>query len=169
MDSTLSITQRATHIMDETETRKELRRLAVFLDSQFELPFGWRIGWDGILGLVPLVGDTVTNILSFYILYKGAMIGCPPSVVLRMGLNILIDNLVSAVPLLGKIFDFMWKSNLKNVDLLESYLSQPHRTVVASRTVIVGTIFFVLAVTVGCLFLTFILARWIWGLFQPLW
>jgi uncharacterized membrane protein len=169
MDSTLPLTPQAIRSMDETETRKELRRLAIFLDSQFELPFGWRIGWDGIIGLLPVVGDTITNILSFYILYKGAMIGCPPSVVLRMGLNVLIDNLVDTVPIFGNIFDFMWKSNLKNVDLLESYLSQPHKTVVTSRAVVIGTILFVIAVMIVCLFLTFILARWLWGLFQPLW
>ncbi len=156
-------------MVDETETRQELQRLAVILDSQFLLPFGWRIGWDGILGLIPGIGDAATNLLSFYILYRAAMIGCPPSVILRMGLNVMIDNLLDTLPILGNIFDFMWKSNLKNVDLMEAYLSQPHRTVTASRAVVAGTVIFIFAVMIGCLILTFLLARWLWGFFQPLW
>lgn len=165
MDSTL----RTAQVVDESEARKELNRLAILLDSKFPLPFGWKIGWDGILGLIPGVGDLATNLVSFYIMYRAAMIGCPPSVVLRMGLNVLIDNVIDTLPLIGNIFDFMWKSNLKNVALMEAYLNQPHRTVVSSRAVVTATVMFIFMVMIGCLALTFWLARWLWGFFQPLW
>ncbi len=153
----------------EAEHRQQVRRLAELLDSEFKLPFGWRIGWDGILGLIPGFGDTATSMVSFYILYRAAMLGCPPSVILRMGLNVLIDNLLDVIPILGNIFDFIWKSNLKNVQLMEEYLAQPHATVRTSRWVIAGTVIFIFAVLIGCLTLTFLLARWLWGLFQPVW
>ena len=165
MESTLS----PSNIRNEAEAKKELRRLSEFLDSEFHLPFGWRIGWDGIIGLIPGFGDAATNLMSFYILYRAAMMGCPPSVVLRMGLNILIDNLVDTIPILGNIFDFMWKSNLKNVQLMEQYLEQPHRTLTHSRAVVFATVIFIFAVMIGCAYLTFLLARWLWGLFQPTW
>ncbi|MGZ5278842.1 MAG: DUF4112 domain-containing protein [Pseudobdellovibrionaceae bacterium] len=165
MDSTL----RTVTVTDETETRKELKRLAGILDSHFQLPWGWRIGWDGIIGLIPGIGDAATNLVSFYILYRGAMIGCPPSVVLRMALNVLIDNLIDTIPIIGNIFDFMYKSNTKNVALMEAYLNQPHRTLTTSRAVVAGTVLFIFAVMMGCMFLTFLLARWLWGVFQPLW
>ena len=170
MDSTLRTSRiSAGPTMTETETRKELQKLSVLLDSQFQLPFGWRIGWDGILGLIPGLGDFATNIMSFYILYKAALLGCPPAVIARMGLNLLIDNVIDTIPLIGNLFDFVWKANLKNVQLMENYLSEPHRTVVASRAVVAATILFIFALVIGCLALTFFLARWLWGFFQPTW
>ena len=110
-----------------------LRRLAEFLDSRYELPGGWRVGWDGIIGLIPGAGDLATSALSFYILARAAALGAPASVLGRMALNIFIDNLFDVIPIVGNLFDFVWKSNQKNVRLLERYLSDPHRTVVRSR------------------------------------
>jgi hypothetical protein len=165
MESTLP----SSHIRNEEQAKKEIRRMSEILDSEFQLPFGWRIGWDGIIGLIPGFGDVATNLMSFYILYRAAWLGCPPSVILRMGLNVLIDNLVDTIPIIGNIFDFMWKSNLKNVQLMEQYLARPHQTVTHSRAIVLATVFFIFAVMVGCVVLTFLLARWIWGLFQPTW
>ena len=36
-----------------------------------------------------------------------------------MVFNVAIDGLVGAIPLLGDVFDFGWKSNARNVKLLE--------------------------------------------------
>jgi len=153
-------------LTQEKESLQEIRKMADFLDSKYQLPFGWRVGWDGILGLIPGVGDLATNLISFYILYKGAILGCPVSVVLRMGLNILIDNVIDTIPLLGNIFDFMWKANNKNLALIESYLQQPHQTRRSSQAVVTVTLILVAFVLIGVGVLTFYLARWMWGVFQ---
>lgn len=148
--------------LDEAETMRDLRKIGEFLDTKFTLPFGWRIGWDGIIGMIPVLGDFATGSLSLYIILRGILLGCPPSIVLRMGANVLVDNVFDAVPVLGNIFDFVWKSNTKNIALIESYLSNPRRAVRNSRV----TIFFLLmgatAFIFGMLYIAFILARALW-------
>lgn len=148
--------------VSEAETMRELRKVADFLDTKFTLPFGWRIGWDGIIGMIPVLGDFATGSLSLYIILRGILLGCPPSLVFRMGVNVLVDNVFDTVPLIGNIFDFVWKSNTKNIALIEGYIANPRRAVRRSRV----TIFFMLAgataFVFGLLYIAFILARWLW-------
>lgn len=153
-------------IANEQETVRELRKISEFLDSKYQLPFGFRIGWDGLLGLIPGIGDLATNLASFYILYKAAILGCPVSVVLRMGLNVLVDNVIDTIPLIGNLFDFVWKANNKNLALLESYIQQPHRTTRASQAVVAVTLILIALALIAVGVLTFYLARWMWGVFQ---
>lgn len=150
----------------DLQTREQLKRLSVLLDSKFQLPFGWRIGWDGILGFIPGLGDILTNLVSFYIVYQAALMGCPPAVILRMGINLLVDNFIDAVPILGNFFDFMWKANNKNVALLESYLDNPKHVTSASRFYVFLSLLFVVAIFVACAVLTYYLAVWIFGVFR---
>lgn len=152
----------------ESEPRAEVKRLSDLLDSKFQLPNGWKFGWDGLIGLIPGVGDVVTNLLSFYILYQGARLGCPPTIILRMALNILIDNVFDAIPLIGNIFDFMWKANNRNVALIEAYLNSPQRTTRTSRAIVIGTLLFAVLVVIGCIVLSYYLAVWLWGFLRPL-
>lgn len=150
----------------DVNSREQIKRLSQLLDSKFQLPFGWRIGWDGILGFIPGIGDILTNIVSFYIVYQAAMLGCPPSVILRMAINILIDNVIDAVPIIGNIFDFMWKANNRNVALLETYLNNPHHATRASRLFVILTLCLVVALFVATAAFTYYLAMWIWGVFR---
>ena len=119
-----------------SEALADLRFLSKKLDSQFRLALGLKIGWDGLLGLIPGVGDLVTSSVSFCIVVRAALLGCPFSVIARMGLNILVENLVDIVPFAGNLFDFFWKSNLKNLALLEQFLDQPRKTTWISRILI---------------------------------
>lgn len=102
-----------------------LKRLAEFLDTQFAGPFGLRIGWDGILSLFPGIGPAITTALSGIVILQGIQLGAPLSVVARMILNVLIDNGIGSIPLFGWIGDFFWKSNTRNVAILEAYLVSP--------------------------------------------
>lgn len=163
------IASRPVPMINEKDTLTEVQTLADFLDASIRLPFGWRIGWDGIIGLIPGLGDFATNLLSFYIVFKAALLGCPLSIVTRMGLNILIDNLLDAIPILGNFLDFAWKSNCKNVALLNQYLQNPHRTTRVSRAVVLSVILMMALVVCGVVILTFIFARALWGLFQNAW
>lgn len=125
---------------------RHLKQLADLMDSRFPLPFGIRVGWDGILGFIPGIGDLVTNGFALYIFVQAAMLGAPNSILARMGLNLLIDNLLDSIPILGNFFDFFWKANLKNVALLDSYALDPRRTVRRSR-IVVGMILTLVVVT----------------------
>ena len=156
-------------MISDKESIQDIRELADFLDTKFELPFGWRFGWDGIIGLVPGIGDFVPTMLSFYIVYRAAILGCTLSVILRLGLNILIDNVIDALPILGIFLDFVWKSNDMKITLLDIFLYYPHQTTSACRIVVFTVLALTFLMVISIAVLTFYFARWIWGSFQSAW
>jgi hypothetical protein len=109
----------------QSSVHSSLRTLAVALDSQFRLPGGFRFGLDGIIGLIPGIGSIITTFIAGYILIASHHLGAPWVVLLRMGVNIVADNFIGSIPGFGWILDFFYKSNLKNIALLESYLERP--------------------------------------------
>ena len=104
---------------------RQLRGLARLLDSSIPLPGGYRIGLDGLIGLIPGFGDAVGVSLSAYIILRAAQMGASWSTLLRMTGNVLVDGLVGLIPILGDLFDFAWKANLRNMALLEASLQKP--------------------------------------------
>jgi hypothetical protein len=101
------------------EIEKGLDDLSRYLDGLFRVPgTDWRFGLDALIGLVPNVGDTLTSLASFYILFSGVRYGVPKITLLRMAINIGIDYVVGSIPFLGDAFDFFWKSNQKNMNLI---------------------------------------------------
>lgn len=109
---------------DHTD-KADIEKLAVWLDTKYVLPgTNWRFGFDSIIGLVPGVGDAVTTLLGAYIIVRARELGAPPHLQAAMVGNLLIDTLVGAVPLLGDAFDFAFRSNAKNVQLLKSHLDK---------------------------------------------
>ena len=90
------------------------------MDDLFRVPvLGWRFGLDALIGLVPGLGDTSTALVSFYILAAAVRYRVPKITLLRMGLNIGIDYVVGALPVVGDLADAWWKSNRKNLELLQ--------------------------------------------------
>ena len=99
-----------------------IERIARLLDSQFRLPgTRFRFGLDPILGLLPVVGDLSTTVVSVSLLVLMLRHGASGAVVLRMALNIFIDTVVGGIPVLGTVFDFTYKSNERNVALLRRH------------------------------------------------
>ncbi len=100
----------------------QLRALRRWLDEAFRVPgTSFRFGWDPIIGLVPWVGDLVTAFLSLAIITQAHRMRLPRVVQLRMLLNVVIDVGVGAVPVVGDVADVFWKSNSKNMVLLERH------------------------------------------------
>lgn len=103
----------------QIEIEKSLDTLANYLDGLFRIPgTKWRFGLDAIVGLIPNFGDTLTTLISFYILIAGVRYGVPKITILRMAMNIAIDYIVGTIPFFGDVFDFFWKTNQKNLNLL---------------------------------------------------
>lgn len=120
--------------IERQKARKRLERVAWYLDNSIPIPgLEARIGIDGLIGLLPGVGDTLGALLSSYLLGEAARLGAPKSVLVKMAFNIALDALVGAIPVLGDLFDFVWKANQRNVELLNEYLDRPRKTVVSSR------------------------------------
>lgn len=97
---------------------RRVRALANWMDARFNV-LGVRFGLDGLVGLIPGVGDTLTAAVSLYPLWVARKHGLGTSVKLRMGLNVLADWAVGLVPVAGDLFDVAFKANLRNADLLE--------------------------------------------------
>ncbi|MDZ7750632.1 MAG: DUF4112 domain-containing protein [Gammaproteobacteria bacterium] len=110
------------HPDDAARIRARLSRLAWLLDSSVRLPGGFRIGIDGLIGLIPGIGDLVAASVSAYIVAEAARLEVPGHVILRMISNVLVDLLVGTIPVLGDAFDFAFKANRRNIDLLDSHL-----------------------------------------------
>lgn len=141
---------------------QRLQILSKFLDSRFQGPFGFRFGFDGIIGLIPFFGDIFTASVAFYIVFQAAVIGCPPSVLLRMVINIVIDNIANFIPFFGNIFDFIWKSNSRNIQLIQDFNRSPSKTTWQSRAFI-GLILIMLIIVLSLMFLLS------WMILQGLW
>lgn len=108
-------------IQKQIEIEKGLDDLSFYLDGLFKVPgTGWRFGLDSLIGLVPNVGDTLTMFPSFYILLAGVRYGVPKITLLRMAFNIGLDYVVGMIPFLGDAFDFVWKANKQNMDLIRT-------------------------------------------------
>lgn len=118
---------------DADKKQKHMRRLAWLLDESIRLPGGFRIGADGILGLIPGIGDISTAALSGYIIYQARELGAPKSVLFRMAINVIIETVIGTIPLIGDLFDFYFKSNLRNLALLKKFQDRPKSTVRESR------------------------------------
>jgi hypothetical protein len=99
-----------------------LRRWAVLLDSAFRVPgTKIRFGLDAIIGIVPGLGDLVAPVFTVVLLGTALRMKVPAVVVARMVLNAGIDMLMGLVPLAGDVGDVFWKSDLRNMALLERY------------------------------------------------
>jgi len=103
----------------QVEIEEGLENLSRYLDGLFRIPgTGWRFGLDAVIGLIPNVGDTLTSLASFYILVAGVRYGVPKITLLRMAFNIGLDYLVGTIPFIGDAFDFFWKANQQNINLI---------------------------------------------------
>ena len=98
---------------------RRVEQLADWLDTKFIIPvINWPIGLDGIIGLIPGVGDTVTTGLSGYLMYEAHMAGARKRTLGKMGWNVAVDWVLGTIPLVGDIFDIAHKANAKNARLL---------------------------------------------------
>lgn len=147
---------------EDRRVRDQLRRLAYVLDTAIPLPGGYRIGADGLIGLIPGFGDLAGTLISSYIITQAHRLGAPTSVLMRMASNILLETVVGVVPVVGDLFDFAWKANRRNVDLLEQHLASPGQTRRHSRLVVVAIIagLIAAAAAVGWIFIA--LVHWVW-------
>ncbi|MEO6120453.1 MAG: DUF4112 domain-containing protein [Terriglobales bacterium] len=109
-------------------TDENLNQLARVLDDLFQIPGTHiRFGLDAIVGLIPGVGDLMTGVASFLMIFSAWERGVSRVTLARMVANVAIDTLVGAMPLVGDIFDVAWKANRKNYNLLLRAEQMPTR------------------------------------------
>ena len=157
--------------VDPTTRARNVRALARFLDSAISIPgTNWKIGFDAIVGVVPVVGDLIGGSLSAYIILEAARAEVPILTLARMIGNVGIDTLVGSVPAVGDVFDAAWKANLKNVALLERHLgvsappAHERRGVIGSAILAMIALVALVVIVVGGFALSVGVAQLLWGL-----
>ena len=105
-----------------------LEAIAKLLDVAFILP-GTKIryGIDGLIGLIPVIGDVITTAISLWLVREARALGAPWYITARMLGNVAVDGVVGMVPFAGDAFDVMFRANMRNVRLLRRWLDKQPR------------------------------------------
>jgi hypothetical protein len=105
-----------------------LEALAKLLDVAFVVPgTNIRYGIDGLIGLIPVVGDIVTTAISLWLVREARALGAPWHLTARMLGNVAVDGVVGMVPFAGDAFDVMFRANIRNVRLLRRWIDRQGR------------------------------------------
>jgi hypothetical protein len=116
------------HVLSDEEELRLLDTLADLLDSRFVIPgTNVRFGLDGLLGLVPVIGDVLSAFISLYLIQRASRLGLSPWLKARMLWNVALDTAVGAIPILGDAFDVGFKSNKRNMALVRKALERRTR------------------------------------------
>ena len=143
-----------------------LQRFATLMDEQFQIPgLGTRIGLDALLGFVPGIGDAGGALLSSWIILGALRHHVPAIHILRMVLNVALDTMVGAVPVLGDIFDILFKENVDNVALILRYRdpTRPPRSAVGIWLAAASVALFLIALFLATLLVVGRVFSWLAG------
>ena len=107
--------------------RQRVEALEQLLERSFHIP-GTKvpIGLDSIVGLVPVLGDIVTAAMGAYMVWEARNLGMSKFQLIRMAANVGVDTALGAIPLAGDVFDFIWRSNSKNLRIIKKHLDKHH-------------------------------------------
>ena len=153
---------------NEVEIEEGLENLSRYLDGLFRIPgTGWRFGLDALIGLIPNVGDTLTSVASFYILVAGVRYGVPKITLLRMAFNIGLDYLVGTIPFIGDAFDFVWKANKQNMDLIRARATGKDVATTGDYIFVFGVIGVLILILISSILISlYIIGAIFWELFS---
>jgi len=152
-------------LAENQKNKQRLDRIAWLLDSVVPLPGGFRLGLDSLIGLIPVVGDSFSALLSTYIIGMGVRQGVPKPLIIKMIANILLDALVGMIPILGDLFDIANRANYRNVNLLSDYFDQPVQAKRASLFWLIGIIIGLVLVMLFFILASVFLIKRLIGLF----
>lgn len=112
----------------EEAALRRVRAVSRLLDEAIRVPgTNFRIGVDPILGILPVAGDAVAAAVSLYPVAEAYRLGAPMPMLAKMLALVAIDASIGSVPLLGPLFDAVWKANTWNRRALERYIRRPSR------------------------------------------
>ena len=112
---------------DAASVRARLTAMETLLERSFTIPgVNMPIGLDALIGLVPVLGDVVTTAMGAYIVWEAKNLGLPKWKLARMGANVLFDTAIGAIPVIGDAADFVFRSNSRNLKILQRHLDKHH-------------------------------------------
>lgn len=133
--------------------------MAWLLENSIPVPgTRWRFGFDGIIGLIPGLGDLVGGALTLLVVWRASRMGLPRIVVARMLVNAAIDIVVGVIPFAGDAFDLWFKANTRNLGLARRWLEEPPRStrdewlaLLLIIGILVGTLAFMIWIVVAAI------------------
>jgi len=142
-----------------------IKNLSYLMDEQFRLPgTRFRFGVDPLLNLIPFVGDMSGFLISAGLLLAMAKKGASNKLVVLMCINIFLDATIGAIPIIGQIFDFFFKSNTRNLRLMsEHFLEGKHQGSGKNVLLLVGIILLILFILL--IYVLWQVGVWFFGLF----
>lgn len=140
------------------------RLLAQVLDRSIRVPgTDIRIGLDPLIGLIPGIGDAVAGLAGSMILFLAAQLQVPKIVLIRMSVNIALNGMLGAIPLVGDLFSVWFHSNVRNVALLERHIAASDReSTFGDWAFVLGLVFVIMSLFVGMLMAVVWLASLVW-------
>ena len=112
---------------DPASVRRRIEAMEMVLERSFVIPgINRSVGLDAIAGLVPVLGDVVTAAMGAYIVWEASNLGMPKWKLWRMAGNVAFDTGIGAIPLVGDVFDFLFRSNTRNLRIVKRHLDKHH-------------------------------------------
>lgn len=111
---------------DARSVRQRLIVLERILEGVIRLPFNQRVGLDGFIGLVPVVGDLISASIGSYLVWEARNLGMSRWACARMMGRVGMDAAIGAIPFVGDVLDFFYRSNTRNVKALLAHIERHH-------------------------------------------
>jgi hypothetical protein len=136
---------------DRTErfraAERRIRVVSRIMDDLVEVPgTGRRVGLDPVLGLIPVLGDGISAAVGFWLIAEAARFRLPPIVLARMVVNTVVDVVIGAIPFVGDLFDFVSKSNARNLELFRRHATDPGTSTTEHRAFFAGLLLILVAI-----------------------
>lgn len=112
---------------DALSVRRRVEAIERVLERSFTVPgIRRQVGLDAIVGLVPVAGDVVSAAMGLYLVWEARNLGMSKWQLARMTANVGFDTLIGAVPVAGDLFDFVFRSNSRNLKIIRKHLDKHH-------------------------------------------
>lgn len=108
--------------MAEKTISPTVTKLVDLMEQRYHLPgTDFRFGLDAVIGLVPGFGDFMGMVIGAVVILEALRLRAPWVVIGRMAVNLWLDGVIGSVPVIGDLWDFWFKANVRNLRLLEKH------------------------------------------------
>jgi len=112
---------------DPVSITRRVEMVERVLENAFTIPgLRRKVGLDAVVGLVPVAGDVISAVLGMYLVWEGRNLGMSKWQLARMSANVGVDTLLGAIPLVGDAFDFLFRSNTRNLKIIRKHIAKNH-------------------------------------------